>query len=102
MKKVVGALLAGLGIGAVGAFGVAGAAAIIIITLLLKPLFALLIGWVIGFGLRLIAGSFVASTLSTIFNTAITASALPQLFAGIVLLTSFIKTFPQCCSGERK
>ncbi|PZT52649.1 hypothetical protein [Paenibacillus silvae] len=91
MKKVVGALLAGLGIGAVGAFGVAGAAAIIIITLLLKPLFALLIGWVIGFGLKLIAGSFVASTLSTIFNTAITASALPQIFAGIVLLTSFIK-----------
>ncbi|MGQ8871880.1 hypothetical protein [Paenibacillus sp. TSA_86.1] len=91
MKKVVGALLTGLGIGAVGAVGFAGAAAIIIITILLRPLFALLVGWVIGFGLKVIAGSFVACTLSTIFHTVIAASALPQIFAGIALLASFIK-----------
>ncbi|MGC5773008.1 hypothetical protein [Paenibacillus pabuli] len=91
MKKVVGALLAGLGIGAAGAIGVAGAVAIIIISILLKPMFALLVGWVIGFGLKLIAGSFVAGTLSAIFHTAIPPSALPQIFAGIALLASFIK-----------
>jgi uncharacterized membrane protein len=91
MKNVIGAILTGLGIGAIGAGVGIGAIALLIITILLKPLFAILIGWVVGFGLKLIAGSFVAGALSTIFHTAITASALPQIFAGITLLSSYIK-----------
>lgn len=91
MKKVIGAILAGLGIG-LGAAGVGvGAALLLVIGILLKPLLALLVGWVVGFGLKLIAGTFVAGALSTIFHTTIAASALPQIFAGITLLSSYIK-----------
>lgn len=91
MKKVIGALLTGLGIGAVGAGVGVGAILLLVIGILLKPLLALLVGWVVGFGLKLIAGTFVAGALSTIFHTTIAASALPQIFAGITLLSSYIK-----------
>lgn len=62
-----------------------------VITLLLKPLFAILTGWVVGYGVAWVAGSFVAEALSIILQTSITASMLPSVFTGITLLASYIR-----------
>jgi hypothetical protein len=91
MKNVIGAILVGLGVTAVGAGLGAGAVALAILALVLKPLAAILGGWIIGHGVALVAGNFVAGALATILHAAITASTLPQIFAGLSLLSLYIR-----------
>ncbi|MFF2889496.1 hypothetical protein [Paenibacillus sp. NPDC057967] len=91
MKNVIRTVLAGSGIGVVGAGLGAGALAVLAIGFILKPLLAILIGWVVGHVVAWVAGGFVAGALSTIFHTSITASMLPSVFAGITLLASYFR-----------
>lgn len=70
--------------------GVLGLIAFIFL-LLLNPILAIAVGWVVGTGLEWIAGSYIASGLSVIFHTSITADMLPMFFVALTLLSSYIK-----------
>ncbi|ALA07242.1 hypothetical protein SECTIM467_118 [Brevibacillus phage SecTim467] len=91
MKKIMDAILVGLGVTAISAGIGAAGLSLVALLLILKPLLAILIGWVIGHGVAFVAGSFVAGALSTIFHTTITVSMLPSVFAGLSLISSFIR-----------
>jgi hypothetical protein len=81
-------ILEGLAIGT-GA-GVLGLLTLIFL-LLLNPIMAIAVGWVVGTGLKWIAGSYIASGLSVIFHTTITADMLPMFFVALTLLSSYIQ-----------
>jgi hypothetical protein len=91
MKKVIGGLFIGLGLGVLGACAGIGAILLAVAALLLKSLVAIVIGWAVGYGLQVVSGVYIASALSTILHTIVTASELPQLFAGITLLLHYIR-----------
>lgn len=88
MSKKLNSILEGLAIGT-GA-GVLGLLALIFL-LLLNPVLAIAVGWVVGTGLKWIAGSYIASGLSIIFHTTITADMLPLVFVTLTLLSTYIK-----------
>ncbi|MFF2912366.1 hypothetical protein [Paenibacillus sp. NPDC057934] len=68
----------------------AGMLLLLLIGILFKPLAAIGVGWIVGVGLKLIAGPYVAGALSKLLHTSITASMLPQVFVGVMLLSVYI------------
>lgn len=99
MKNVIGTVLAGLGIGVIGTGIGAGAVLLAVLLLLVKPLVAVGIGVLIGKGLAFVgAGSYIAGALGMVLHTTVSVAALPQFFAGLTLLSSYIR--PVVNKGE--
>lgn len=63
-----------------------------LIALIFGPVLVYFGGWIFGWLANLFFGSWLAPTLSTMFNTTIAATSIPQ-YSGILAMIGYLLTF---------